>query len=414
MKTGKNSPTYCSKKIHTVKIELPSMLIHDGCCKVVPMKLTEADVLEDKTFDILNSDQAINDREVMLSGGENESCKYCWDMEALTGTSRRTSVDKYPSDKELTSDKGELHRTELVLSNVCTLNCMYCSPRNSSKIYDDVAKNGKYRHLREMHDMPYKPVIAKNMMALETSIVDDVLNVMDEHKTITLSGGEPTLSKNFWRVMEHCLDIDGTDRNISINTNAMLPDDKVDNLISIINKLTDNNWSITITLSVDTNKEQAEYIRYGLDYDRLLYFYERLSNETSAILEVSITTTGLIIENCHFMVKDIVSRSKVFDRKILHFNDLVYPDFLSMQRMPLSMRLDFVERMDAVLHDVIPTGMVDVAAPNWNMTKRTIVLPNVYDKTYPDQLEEYFVERDNRLGSNRSVFNSLLEDMRRY
>jgi hydroxylamine reductase (hybrid-cluster protein) len=82
--------------------------------------------------------------------------------------------------------------------------------------------------------------------------------------TFRITGGEPLLSKDTWKVLDFILETEQPNQNLklSINSNLGVPDNLIDKLIDKLNKIIENDLvkEIVIFTSCDGYGIQSEYI----------------------------------------------------------------------------------------------------------------------------------------------------------
>jgi len=102
--------------------------------------------------------------------------------------------------------------------------------------------------------------------------------------TFRITGGEPLLSKDTWKVLDFIIEHENpnTELKLGINSNLGVPDNLVDKLIEKIKIIEERNLvkELVIYTSCDTAGEQAEYIRHGLQYEKLLSNIEKIFKNT--------------------------------------------------------------------------------------------------------------------------------------
>jgi hypothetical protein len=107
--------------------------------------------------------------------------------------------------------------------------------------------------------------------------------------TFRITGGEPSMSPDFWKVIDHILTTDNPnmDLKLSINTNLGIPDKLYERLKIKLRELEESGRikELTIFTSVDTFGTQAEYIRNGLDFE---VWQERVDELLSSTKKLSI------------------------------------------------------------------------------------------------------------------------------
>jgi len=151
-----------------------------------------------------------------------------------------------------------------------------CSPMFSSKWMEEIERYGAYptstnfndlTWTRETNQLPYKH-------SEENPYVESFWNwwpeLYNDLHTFRITGGEPLLSKDTWKILDFIETTDKPNRklNLSINTNLGSPKQLIEKFVlkvkNIINQGNVNEF--IIFTSVESWEEQAEYIRNGLDF----------------------------------------------------------------------------------------------------------------------------------------------------
>jgi len=138
-----------------------------------------------------------------------------------------------------------------------------------------------------------------------------------------MTGGEPLMSKDVFRVLEYIQENWEQNPNISlaINTNLGVPDKLVDKFIAIAKDLCENNKvrELIIFTSVEATGSQAEYTRYGLKYDKFWLNVDKILTELPRVtINVMATFNALSV----FTYGDLIDRT--FEAKKKHANGLRY------------------------------------------------------------------------------------------
>jgi organic radical activating enzyme len=116
--------------------------------------------------------------------------------------------------------------------------------------------------------------------------------------TFRITGGEPLLSKHTFDVLDWIEANPRNDLTLAINTNMSVPDKIMDRFIERVKTLQHKVARIYVFTSFEAHGEQAEYIRDGLEYDKLIKNVERLLSETEqekVILGVMTTISNLSV-----------------------------------------------------------------------------------------------------------------------
>ena len=182
----------------------------------------------------------------MLDHKEGLGCNVCYDLEGEKKGYDMIS-DRIFYLKELKTvdntlydqvDNFKLHKIDIRWSNVCNHACVYCGPEYSSKWATELK-------IQVQEPTPERVEELKQL----------VLDNAHQLKHVYLAGGEPLLMKENLELLE-ILQEKNPDVNIRVNTNLSKTGTKVFDKIMEFKNV---HW----TVSIDTIKEQFEYIRYG-------------------------------------------------------------------------------------------------------------------------------------------------------
>lgn len=237
---------------------------------------------------------------------------------------------------------------ELYLENTCDLACIYCSRKYSSKWESEIdnALPADKEMLTELvNDSDF---IASRKIDFTTPILEQVANRAATTDTensfqMTLLGGEPLLVKYFKKnIIEDIVDafFSKTNKNrklfITIVTNGNTPDKIVDKNIETIKrlKLKFKNLNISMVMSIDSAGKNAEFVRYGLDYNQYLKNFKKyLKNGIQAGPRVSINTVSY--KDTITLMNDVFDIAETEDLKTyIFFNPVRYPEYLSIGMLP--------------------------------------------------------------------------------
>ena len=109
--------------------------------------------------------------------------------------------------------------------------------------------------------------------------------------------------------------------SLAINSNLGVPDNLIDRFIEIAKDLCENNKvrELVIFTSVEAKGKQAEYVRFGLDYDR---FWTNIDKILTILPKVTINIMATFNALSVFSYDDVIE--KTFEIKKKHANDQRY------------------------------------------------------------------------------------------
>jgi len=274
-------------------------------------------------------------RKEMLEGKRPSECNYCWNVE---DNSEQFSDRVFKSneswslphfDKIVNSrwrDNTNPTYLEVSFSNACNFKCSYCGPSFSSSWAQEAQKYGPYPTDDKFNDI--SKLKAENKMPIHHKEYNPYVEAFwkwwpdlyrDLH-TFRITGGEPLLSKDTWKVLDYIIEQDypNRDLNLAINSNLGVPDNLIDRLIEKIKIIEDKGLvkEFVLFTSVDTWGEQAEYIRDGLEFNRM---WDNMNKVLSQCPKVNVTImstfNALSVPNYKKLVKN------VYDLKVQYASD---------------------------------------------------------------------------------------------
>lgn len=237
-------------------------------------------------------------RKEMLEGKRPSECNYCWNIENNSNSfSDRVFKSSEPWSepfldeiKDLKWDKDYNPRyVEVNFSNTCNFKCAYCSPTFSSKWLEEVEKFGGYPTSTNFNDLDW--IEKSGQMPFKDNDENPYLEAFwewwpelyNDLHTFRITGGEPLLSKDTWKILEFISNTETPNRNLnlSINTNLGVPKKLIEKLVTICKKIIDENRvnELIIFTSCESWGKQSEYIRFGMKFDEFLENIEFILKE---------------------------------------------------------------------------------------------------------------------------------------
>lgn len=326
------SCSFCTAKWLQTTLLLQNGYNH-SCHHPAPHKIPLEEILENPAA-LHNSKFKKQQRAKMLKGERPNECDYCWNIEDLNKdyfsdrhykTADTWAWDRF--DEIASSDPvSDVYPSylEVSFSNACNFACVYCSPEISSKWMEDIKQNGPYptkhgahhlEYLEKSGKMPYKHSEENPYVEAFWKWFPDALPHL---KVLRITGGEPTMSKDTWKLLDYLIENPKLGLDIAINTNMCVPNDLISRLIEKINKLKDVGISAEIYTSLESTGSQAEYARDGLGYGKWLTNVDKVLKETQS--KVSIMTTINILSLPTFIdfVMLIMDFRKIYNTSFEH------------------------------------------------------------------------------------------------
>jgi len=319
--------TYCSKSWTDINIDFEARTVQH-CCKSVSYNFPE--VLTEEF--ISKSEKLVERKKQSLEGIAHPDCQHCWNEYATGGTAYRDWSNNWNDDiiKEKKiheiNDDSFVHHIEIKLDSTCDMSCIYCTSRASSKIAEE---EGVYKENRT-NENDYE--IFKSWF--ENFIKQKIKNYSDKNTpniVVSFLGGEPTASKRFYELVDYIEDISKLHNNINIKvaicTNANSKKFLMD---KIINKMNNSKLDWEIAISNESVGEDAESIRYGLDWGRFsTNFKQYIQHPKVKLIVLSPTITIFNLKSFHLYIKWVHEQFKFYSPdktftwvgNIAYFND---------------------------------------------------------------------------------------------
>jgi organic radical activating enzyme len=327
---------FCLAKWTQVTMHLHNGTTH-SCHHPEPHKVTLEELSRNPTA-LHNSKVKKLARKQMLENERPSECSYCWNVEDNSNSfSDRVFKSSEPwsepffeeVSKSDWRDNYNPKYVEVSFSNTCNFKCAYCGPEYSSKWMEEINDHGPYqlsfeyngtKRMEERNTKPYKHSEDNPYVNSFWEWFPELYKSMD---TFRITGGEPLLSKDTWKVLDFILETEQPNQNLklSINSNLGVPDNLIDKLIDKLNKIIENDLvkEIVIFTSCDGYGIQSEYTRYGMNFEKL---FNNIDKVLTALPKVTVVIMSTFNIFSVFSYESLIR--KVHDFKVKHFNPLRY------------------------------------------------------------------------------------------
>jgi hypothetical protein len=173
--------------------------------------------------------------------------------------------------------------------------------------------------------------------------------------TFRITGGEPILSKNTFRVMDDIIENNpNPNLHLAINSNMCVPDKLFNEFVVKLNQVRNNVQKVTIYTSIDTFiPKQNEYIRFGMEHDKFCESVEKLLDtvEQEITLSFMITISALSVYGTRELVEWIYKLKEKYKGKHRLMPDFPYlrhPEFLCIDINPEDAVLELERALEFV------------------------------------------------------------------
>jgi organic radical activating enzyme len=360
-------------------------------------------------------------RKEMLEGIRPKECDYCWNVEDNSNSYsdriyKSTEPWSAPHFEEIANsnwrDDFNPRYVEVSFSNTCNFKCSYCGPEYSSQWLTEVKQFGGYPTTGEFNS--YDELVNKNKLPILQSEYNPYVDAFwkwwpelyRDLNTFRITGGEPLLSKDTWKVLDYIIEQPNPNRELkfAINSNLGVTDDLVDKLIEKLDRIISENRvkEVIIFTSSDTFGKQAEYIRHGFEYNRFLSNVNKLLYKLPKLTITVMSTYNLmspfgynnLIKNIYDIKREHQNSERYWQHPILlDTSYLRFPKHQSVKLLLDEHKELILENAKTALFlgvpifDNIHMGMTEV---------ETEKIKRIYDWSIsPTQEEELIVERNN-------------------
>jgi len=321
-------------------------------------------------------------RKEMLEGKRPAECDYCWNVEDNSDSfSDRVYKSAEPwslnhmqeiIDGDWRADFNPRY-VEVAFSNACNFKCSYCGPSYSSAWVQEAKKFGGYPTLDNFNNLEYLESVGK--MPIKHTDYNPYVEAFwkwwpdlyrDLH-TFRITGGEPLMSPDTWKVLDFIIDNPNPNRNLSlaINSNLGIPDKLVDKFIEKIQRITEENKvrEFIVFTSCDSVGKQAEYIRDGLDYARFTANVEKIMEKCPKVnITFMVTYNALSVPNYDKFITQVYKWKEMYrspDRYwpgalLLDTSYLRYPSHQAVKVLPKEFGKNILEQAQLAEHYAAP------------------------------------------------------------
>ncbi len=359
------SPSFCGAKWYNATIWLGNGTTA-SCHHPPAHKIPLAEVAQSYKA-IHNTSYKKLVRKQMLEGERPKECEYCWKIEDMGSdkVSDRVYKSVIYTDEELKDAKNklgwqqdvDLKTLEIAFDPNCNFACSYCNSSFSTTWQNDIKKFGPYQNLVSdgaaafqhdgSHSLPYgkknigNPYIEAFWKWWEGELQYSL-------RELRVTGGEPTMSQDFWKLMKWWETNKDCSVEFAVNSNLGQKDELLEELI----KSTHSFKTFHLYTSCEATGKQAEYIRYGLIWEKWLKNMYRVCEEGKlASLNVMMTINSLCLFSLTEFMDEVIKMKKKFGKHfpICSFNILRFPSFQSIVTLPQDIRIERANHIEGWL-----------------------------------------------------------------
>jgi len=349
------SPSMCMAKWKQVTLNLTTGHTN-SCYHPAPHKIP-VELLKNNPSALHNTPYKIERRQEMLDGIRHPECSYCWNIEKDGNLSDRAyrSGESWAAEglaKSMYDIETPIPSyVEVNFNSACNLKCSYCSPQYSTSWMKETKEHGAYPTVVPYNELKHftgerMPIPHKEYNPYVEAFWKWWPTLYPELKHFRMTGGEPLMDRNTYKVFDYVLANPKKDLHLDVTSNFSVEPKFFDKYMSYVTKLCEGDKieHFMQYVSVDTYGDQAEYIRNGLDFNRLIENVHRFLTDAPGKNSITfiITMNMLSIPNLDTLLNEILllrdKYSKTYQRIWFDTPLLRQPAWQSIELSPLSLR----------------------------------------------------------------------------
>jgi len=345
----------CLAKWKQVSLHLPTGL--NNSCYHPPLHEIPAELLISNPSALHNTPHKKEQRKIMLRQERPTECSYCWAMEdngKLSDRHYRSGEPWAAKDFDvIVNSNGDEDvipsYVEVNFNNACNLSCSYCSPQFSSTWAQEVERWGGYPTTTIHNDPGHfvgrnRPIPAREDNPYVDAFWQWWPTLYPELEHFRMTGGEPLLDKNTYRVFDYVLANPKPNLHLNVTSNFSVDEKSWNKYLGYVKQLCEGERieHFMQYVSLDAWGDQAEYIRHGLDFnllwDRVNQFLTEIPGRNS--ITFIVTMNNLSVTSLGSLMAGILGLrhiySKTYQRIWFDTPVLRTPTWQSLQLLPES------------------------------------------------------------------------------
>jgi organic radical activating enzyme len=276
-------PALCLAKWQQVSLHLPTGL--NNSCYHPPLHHIDVEPLKANPGALHNTSYKKEQRKIMIRNEKPAECSYCWNIEKHDQLSDRHyrsgekwAVEHFDTIRNSSGDEDVVPSyVEVNFNHACNLKCSYCSPQFSSSWQAEIDKFGGYP-TRIVHNDPShfvgsrRPIPHSQPNPYVDAFWEWWPELYPKLKHFRMTGGEPLMDRNTYRVFDYVLALPNPELHLDVTSNFSVEDALMDKYLGYVKQLCSTQIEHFMQyVSLDSgNYAHAEYIRHGLNYNRVV------------------------------------------------------------------------------------------------------------------------------------------------
>jgi len=323
-------PALCLAKWKQVSLHLQTGM--NNSCYHPPLHPIDPAAIAQDPGALHNTEHKKAQRVIMLQNQKPTECSYCWNMEAENKLSDRhyrsgepwaaVDFEKIKNSTGLETDVIPSY-VEVNFNNACNLKCSYCSPQFSSSWADEAQRLGAYPTSTPHNSPDHFTGNRRIIPAREHNPYVEAFwawwpTLYPELRHFRMTGGEPLLDKNTYRVFDYVLANPKPDLHLNVTSNFSVDEKSWQKYLGYVKQLCQegNLEHYMQYVSLDGWGAQAEYMRHGMDFDLLWDRVNQFLTEVPSYnsLTFIVTMNNLSVTSLENLFAGILGLRKVYSK----------------------------------------------------------------------------------------------------
>lgn len=308
----------------------------------------------DSIDEIYNSDAFIDVRRKMIAGEKVPGCDFCYRQEESSNSSSRLLFNKqFPVHKIVDeSIKNDYKITPTIRylhfrpGNLCNLKCRSCNPTNSIQIDKEVAELPNSNIISRIY-----PVVKSdsNIWYTTETFFDSLSKMKNDLKVVCVTGGEPTIIEETYRLMQMLIDEGAKDKIVFVfNTNMTNVQDR---FLTYANQFK----QVIINCSIEGIGNVQEYLRYPSKWATVDKNLRKLINKTTnSVIRIVPVVQNVNLEFMSELFEHIENINKQAKKRVVEIVPFLLdqPDIMDIQYLPLEYKKQCWDKLEKWLTTV--------------------------------------------------------------
>jgi len=348
-------PGFCLAKWTQLTLNLQNGTAHS--CHHPPVHQVPADEIKLDPSSLHNSIFKKQQRKMMLEGGRPKECDYCWRVEdadpnALSDRHLKSSFswsnEHFDTIKNNPWDENfQPSYVEVSFGYACNFKCLYCSPAISSSWMQEVKQHGGFSTTDNYNDIEWTkrigrmPIPEREYNPYVEAFWKWWPDLYPALHTFRVTGGEPLMNKNTFKMMDWILENDKPNKNLllGINSNFCVEDKLFNKFIGQAHKVLESKKvrKLEIYTSAEAHGEKAEYIRTGFQYKKFFDSMDRVLDEfknyDNFVVTLMCTYNALSVTSFKEYLQDLIALRKKYGKDCIYIDIpyLRYPEMMDIK-----------------------------------------------------------------------------------